>query len=135
MFISFINEGDPVALAQDEYVTSLIKAWTQPVIEKEWVLPKPFYIPSGILVVLRYEFSENQPADDGPHENRPADSGIVGNIVPLSVKATDLEQICFGDLVKHSMTLYGKRVHSILEQLHNPSQDLCQEAADQLEGS
>jgi hypothetical protein len=111
LFLSFINEGDPIALAQENYMQSLIRAWTQPVVSTEWDTPEPFYIPSGGQIVLRCETDER---------------GDFNAVVPLRVDLPALRTIIFGDLVMHSMSIYQDRIQKILEQLaipRNPFQD------------
>jgi hypothetical protein len=76
LFVSFINEGDPITLAQESYVQSLIQAWTQPVASKEWAVPPPFYIPSGDQVVLRCKIDGN---------------GDIKTVVPLHVGLATLK--------------------------------------------
>ncbi|KAH8635262.1 alpha/beta-hydrolase [Alternaria alternata] len=102
LFMSFINEGDPVPLAQEEYMHSLVQAYTQPVTKTEWEVPRPFYLPSGDQVVLRYETHE---------------SGGAGRVVMLRVGCATLEGVLFGDIVMHSMSIYKDRIQKILEQL------------------
>jgi hypothetical protein len=112
LFVSFINEGDPIALAQESYVQSLIQAWTQPVASKEWAVPPPFYIPSGDQVVLRCKIDGN---------------GDIKTVVPLHVGLATLKTVLFGDLVMHSMSIYEDRIRKIMEQaatLQDPFQDL-----------
>jgi hypothetical protein len=111
LFISFINEGDLVALAQDEYMQSLVQAWMGPVKDTPWVIPTPLYISSGDLVVLRCENDEN---------------GEIKTISPLRVNNSILQTVLFGDPVMHSMTMYEDRVQRILKQNstpQNPFQD------------
>jgi hypothetical protein len=111
LFISFINEGDPIALAQEKYMQSLVRAWTRPVESTEWAVPQPFYVPSGGQVVLRCEIDEH---------------GDYKTVVPLHVDLVALETVVFGDLVMHSMSIYQDRIRKILQQdptPENPFQD------------
>jgi hypothetical protein len=111
LFISFVNEGDPVALAQDEYVQSLVRAWIGAFENPLWKVPPPLYIPSGELVVLRCENDED---------------GDIKTILPLRVDSSILQTVLFGDPVMHSMTMYEDRVQRILKQNstpQNPFQD------------
>lgn len=112
LFLSFVNEGDPIALAQESYIDSLIRAWTQPVelitdpttgviINPIWKLPTQFYIPSGDQVVLRCDIDED---------------GRIEQVSPLHVDVTALEKVLFGDLVMHSMSIYNDRIGKTLRQ-------------------
>jgi len=105
LFISFVNEGDPVPLAQEDYMRSLVKAWTQPFTGGEWVVPPPFYLPSGDQVVLRGETDE---------------TGELKKVFPLHVDPTALEAVVFGDIVMHSMSIYVERIQMILKQQQSP---------------
>jgi hypothetical protein len=110
--MSFINEGDPVPLAQEEYMHSLVQAYTQPVTKTEWEVPRPFYLPSGNQVVLRCESHQ---------------SGDVERVVTLRVECAALEGLLFGDIVMHSMSIYKDRIQKILGQLA-PSRTHSREA-------
>jgi len=84
---------------------SLVEAWTQPVTKEEWVIPPPFYIPSGDQVVLRGETDENDE---------------LNRVLPLRVDPKELEAVVFGDIVMHSMSHYVKRIQMILQQPQSP---------------
>lgn len=111
MFVSFINEGDPAALAQQSYMRSLIEAWTKPITNDNWPIPSPYYVPSGDQVALRCEVDEN---------------GNVEAVSALLVDVETLGTVLFGDLAMHSMSIYESRIHRILDQAsipRNPFQD------------
>jgi hypothetical protein len=105
MFLSFMNEGDPVVLAQKDYIHYLVQAWVQPTPSIS-PIPKPVYLPSGTQVALR-----SGPMEDDNCKN------ISASLVDIDI----LGSVLFGDPAMHSMTLYNERIQALRPQ--DPFQD------------
>ncbi|KAK3292178.1 Alpha/Beta hydrolase protein [Chaetomium fimeti] len=106
LFLSFVNEGDPVALIQPEYFKSLIIFLTHNASEVEkkypppdgFTLPDPILRVSGSCVVLR-----DIDCDDVEVEGWDA----------VAVPAEKLEAKLFGNIAMHGMKNYLERVQSL----------------------
>jgi hypothetical protein len=105
MFLSFMNEGDPVVLAQKDYIHYLVQAWVQPT-PPVGPIPKPVYLPSGTQVALR-----SGPMEDDNCKN------ISASLVDIDI----LGSVLFGDPAMHSMTLYNEGIQALRPQ--DPFQD------------
>lgn len=97
LFLAFVNEGDPVPLAQTKYVESLLEAYARPPPAEavNWELPDPFYSFSGTCLLLR---------DTAP------DEADVLDIRAFTVEPAVLNKALFGNLVLHGMAEYRDRV-------------------------
>ncbi|KAI4596539.1 hypothetical protein KJ359_005295 [Pestalotiopsis sp. 9143b] len=106
MFLNFINEGDPVALAEPDYIESLLQAYASRSSQKDaqWKVPRPTRFSIGALILLK-DVSSDDSDDDNPAAFR-IDHG-------------DLEGLIFGNPLRHSMSLYRQRVESLRERANN----------------
>ena len=104
LFLSVVNEGDPVALLQEEYFRTLLSVYLLPRKEidrnflGEFVVPSPVLRISGTCVVLR----DRNPDDE--HED---------GIDAVEVAAVDLEKKLFGNIFIHYMKHYLARVERL----------------------
>ncbi|KAL9615894.1 MAG: hypothetical protein Q9160_009180, partial [Pyrenula sp. 1 TL-2023] len=105
-FFAIINEGDPVPLAQEEYIKSLLSIY---VLSKEafenaypdppgYIVPTPKLRVSGPCLVLR----DVDP--DDPDETA---------IAAVDVEAKHLESRMFGNFLLHSLSIYIKRIEQL----------------------
>ncbi|MCJ1249615.1 hypothetical protein MMC30_006841 [Trapelia coarctata] len=97
VFLSIVNEGDPVPLAQTKYVESLLEAYARPPPAEavDWELPDPYYSLSGTCILLR---------DTAPDDPDALD------IQPFTLEPEALNKALFGNLMLHSMTEYCDRI-------------------------
>lgn len=97
LLLLLVNEGDPVPLAQTNYVESLLEAYARPppAVTADWVLPDPYYSFSGACTLLR---------DMAP------DEADVLDIQAFAAEPAVLTKALFGNLVLHSMAEYRSRV-------------------------
>lgn len=97
MFLSIVNEGDPVPLAQTKYVESLLEAYARPPPAEavDWDLPDPYYSFSGTCILLR--------------DTAPDDADVL-DIQAFSAEPAMLNKALFGNLMLHSMTEYRDRI-------------------------
>ena len=115
LFLSFANEGDPVPLAQPEYVNSLLKVYAVPFAAAQaadWPLPDPYYGFSGTCIVLR--------------DMAPEDPNIV-DIQAFTIDPAVLTRVIFGNLLLHSMAEYLNRVNILEQRASSKSLNLEQE--------
>jgi hypothetical protein len=100
LFLSFVNEGDPVTLAQPAYIDSLLRAYVLPPgsTDTAWTVPDLLYHPSGDQIGLR-----DMAADDADHEDPYA------FVMDLDTQRS----VLFGNPVLHSMALYIRRIEAI----------------------
>ncbi|RDW66954.1 hypothetical protein BP5796_09703 [Coleophoma crateriformis] len=100
LFLDFKNEGDPVTLAQPDYIESLLQAYVlkPPRTSSVWAVPGPLYYSSGDQILLR------DVAGEDSDEEHPA---------AFRVDHDETKSIIFGNPVRHSMSLYLKRVETI----------------------
>lgn len=105
VFLSIINEGDPVCLAQTEYIKKLIDVFAlshREVTEKHagyLDLPEPVYQYNGSCVFLR-----DKDPDDAETEGYEA----------CFVQHSEMKGLLFGDLNAHKMDEYVSRLQTIL---------------------
>lgn len=111
-FIAIINEGDPVTLAQKEYILTLLEVYAKTLdrLKMEdlstFTVPAPILKLSGQCILLR----DQDPTQWGKLE-----------IAPYSVAAEMLQQKLFGNPLEHFMFEYQTRVYRVLE-LEPPEQ-------------
>ncbi len=107
LFLSILNEGDPVALAQEDYFKALISVYVLSPEELATKYPNGFAVPSPILrvsctcIVLR----DNDP-DDMDEDGFDA----------VEVAAQDVEKTLFGYPFVHLMSVYSARVEQLAAQ-------------------
>ena len=96
MFLSFVNEGDPVTRADRAYVKSLVEllASPAPVRPRRWRVPVCSLSNAGRIVVLR----SGQDAR---------------GVVAVTCRDEDLRGLIWGDPVAHIMDLYAGRVEEL----------------------
>ena len=101
LFLSIGNEGDPATLAQPDYIESLLHAYMLDPSRKNsvWKVPRPFYYSSGDQMILRDVSEEDPDAAEDP--------------AAFQVDHDELNSVIFGNPVRHSMTLYLRRVERI----------------------
>ena len=100
LFLNIKNEGDPATLAQPDYIESLLHAYmlNPSRTNSVWKVPCPFYYSSGDQIILRDVAEEDSDAED------PA---------AFRVDHDEMNSVIFGNPVRHSMTLYLRRVERI----------------------
>ena len=104
LFLSIINEEDPVALLQEEYFKTLLSVYllSRKEIDRnfinKFVVPSPVLRISGTCVVLK-----NRDPDD-PYED---------GIDAVEVAAVDLEKKLFGNIFIHYTKHYLARVERL----------------------
>ena len=115
LFLSIVNEGDPVVLLQEEYFKTLLSIYLLPRKEidrnflSRFVVPSPVLRSSGTCVVLR-----NRDPDD-PYED---------GIYAVEVAAVDLEKKLFGNFFMHYKEVYLARVERLaVEELERFEQE------------
>ena len=104
MFISFSNEGDPVPLAEPDYVSILVQAWARPLPSdddnRHWRTPTPLFFPSGVQVALRSEILDNEP--------------LTQRTSAFYLDTETRSSVLFGDPLSHSMTnFYFPRIQEL----------------------
>lgn len=113
IFLSFINEGDPVARASKSYVRSLIELLTNPppkMTDKkrarpEWKVPPSTLSNAGRIVVLRTG-DPHAPVTDYKTVRERLDEGVVA----VTCREDQLRGVIWGDPVAHMMSLYAGRI-------------------------
>ena len=97
LFLNIKNEGDPATLAQPDYIESLLHAYmlNSSCTHSVWRVPRPFYYSSGDQIILRDVAEEESDAED------PA---------AFRVDHDEMNSVIFGNPLRHSMTLYLRRV-------------------------
>ncbi|QIW99056.1 hypothetical protein AMS68_004574 [Peltaster fructicola] len=120
IFMSFVNEGDPIARAEKAYVVSLARvlAVSAPNLEKPKRSPKK----------LSTLFSKSaQPAPVAPYWPVPSATlsnagrtivirdkpGSIGSLQAVSTTDEQLRNVLFGDPAMHSMSLYKERIDQL----------------------
>jgi hypothetical protein len=106
LFLNIKNEGDPATLAQPDYIESLLHAYmlNPSRTNSVWKVPCPFYYSSGDQIILRDMAGEDSDAED------PA---------AFRVDHDEVNSVIFGNPVRHSMTLYLRRVEAIRNRSSN----------------
>ncbi|KAF2852718.1 alpha/beta-hydrolase [Plenodomus tracheiphilus IPT5] len=111
LFYSFINEGDPIPRADKIVLRSLLKLYTTPApsattltntvastaTAPAWPIPVCTLAPAGRLVVLRQVPGSR--ADE--------------HVEAVTVDADMLGKVVYGDLLKHQMRVYKRRIDEI----------------------
>ncbi|PFH61077.1 hypothetical protein XA68_18285 [Ophiocordyceps unilateralis] len=105
IFLSFVNEGDPVARADKAYVKSLLALLASPgpvpgPTPPFWPVPPSTLSNAGRIVVLR----RNVPA----HAQRGDDS-----VEAVTCRDDQLRGVVWGDPVCHLMSLYASRIETL----------------------
>lgn len=116
LFLSFINEGDPVARASKSYVRSLIELLTNPPPKSasskdrkyrrpEWKVPPSTLSNAGRIVVLR---------TGDPHaiatDYKTVRERLEEGVVAVTCREDQLRGVIWGDPVAHMMSLYAGRI-------------------------
>jgi len=101
-FYNIMNEGDPVVLAQLDYLVPLKDVWLCPPAElqqlKDMELPQLFFKPVEPCLLLRYT-QEGIPGED--------------SLQICKVEPSDLEKKLFGNIPRHYMDEYRRRVFKL----------------------
>lgn len=128
LFLSFVNEGDPVALADKAYVRSLLELLASPpppplprpkprdglgrpdkpssrAAPVSWPVPAATLRNAGRIVVLR-SGSPHAPSADRKTVKQRLDEGVVA----ATCHEDQLRGVVWGDPVCHLMSLYAARV-------------------------
>ena len=140
VFLSFVNEGDPVTRADKAYVKSLLELLASPAPEStkakeskstkskssrsksksrskpskpKWPVPPCSLSNAGRIVVLRSGRSEDsqRPRDRMTVRDR-LDEGVVANVC----REDQLRGLIWGDPVEHLMKLYAGRIETLAVQ-------------------
>jgi hypothetical protein len=117
LFLSFVNEGDPVARASKSYVLSLIEllANAAPKVsalsgdrkryQPEWKVPPSTLSNAGRIVILR---------SGNPHvplaEYKTVRERLDDGVVAVTCREDQLRGVIWGDPVAHMMSLYAGRI-------------------------
>jgi Lipase (class 3) len=134
MFLSFINEGDPVCRAEKAYVRSLLELYMapapgSPVTHPTSVLPKPFSATTLNLLDVGHKEAQKPTAPQKTWTVPVSTLSNPGRLVilrtprkraesnqsPQEVEAcgvtdADLREVIFGDPLMHLMDLYTHRI-------------------------
>ncbi|KAL2670597.1 hypothetical protein Neosp_014385 [[Neocosmospora] mangrovei] len=121
VFLSFINEGDPVVRADKAYVKSLLELLASPPPKKPksssksrkssrppppvWNVPPCTLSNAGRLVILRTGDPRAKPKDRKTVSER-IDEGVVA----VTCLEEQLRDVIWGDPVCHLMSLYAERI-------------------------
>ncbi|KAI9723572.1 MAG: hypothetical protein M1828_004168 [Chrysothrix sp. TS-e1954] len=121
VFLSFINEGDPVARADKAIFRSLVRccAAATPRAGKKgrkpiWNVPPGTFSCAGRLVLLRDRQAEGyiQDSSKGKRKDREQRDKVEASVIEDEM----LRGLLFGDLVAHSMRVYAERVEQLAVQ-------------------
>ena len=115
LFLTFLNEGDPVGLAQPAYINCLLDVYAR-AIPTELVdaeVPDPIYTTSGTCIILR---------DVSPDD--------ADDVLPAAflVDPEVLSQVLFGNPILHSMREYLDRVTTLHNQVKDKASPALQQA-------
>jgi hypothetical protein len=125
VFLSFVNEGDPVVRADKAYVKSLLDLLSSPppsshhkdtkskqrsrsssrTKKPKWKVPPCTLSNAGRIVVLRSGNPHAKPKDRKTVRER-LDEGVVA----VTCHDEDLREVIWGDPVCHLMNLYAERI-------------------------
>ncbi|TWU77656.1 hypothetical protein ED733_008134 [Metarhizium rileyi] len=110
LFLSFINEGDPVARASKAYVRSLIELLANPAPRHlpAWKVPPSTLSNAGKIVILRTA-NAHAPAAEHKTVRERLDEGVVA----VTCKEDHLRDVIWGDPVAHMMSLYAGRIEAL----------------------
>ena len=114
LFLSIINEGDPVTLAQEEYLKTLISVYVMSAEQFAMKYPNGLLVPSprlrvsGTCVVLR-DKDQDDPDEEG--------------IDAVEVAAENVEKKLFGNPLVHLMHVYLSRVEQLVRGLSNSKEN------------
>lgn len=110
VFISFVNEGDPVVRADKAYVKSLLELLASPPPSRRgtpWSVPPCTLSLAGRIVVLR-SGRPGETKDSATARERLAE-GVRANVCDEG----DLRGVVWGDPVAHLMSLYAGRIETM----------------------
>lgn len=124
LFLSFVNEGDPVARADKAYVRSLLELFAAPAPAAKkvssrtaramaagpvWRVPRGALSNAGRIVVLRSADARTRWLRGRTTVAERLDEGVVAQVV------TDeqLRGVVWGDPVAHVMALYARRIEDL----------------------
>ncbi|KAK8922984.1 hypothetical protein H634G_03596 [Metarhizium anisopliae BRIP 53293] len=114
LFLSFVNEGDPVARASKSYVRSLVALLANPPPapaadpvhgRPEWKVPPSKLSNAGRIVVLRTG-NPLAPVTEHKTVRERLDEGVVA----VTCREHQLRGVIWGDPVAHMMSLYAGRI-------------------------
>ncbi|EFY88364.1 hypothetical protein MAC_05573 [Metarhizium acridum CQMa 102] len=112
LFLSFVNEGDPVARASKSYVRSLVALLANPPPpadpvhgRPEWRVPPSKLSNAGRIVVLRTG-NPHAPVTEHKTLRQRLDEGVAA----VTCKEHQLRGVIWGDPVAHMMSLYAGRI-------------------------
>ena len=118
LFLSFVNEGDPVARADKAYVKSLLELLASPPPASSasgataiWPVPVAPLSNAGRLILLRS--GRGPPAatrGGGGEDRRSVRDRLDEGVVAVTCTDEDLRRVIWGDPVCHLMSLYAGRV-------------------------
>lgn len=127
LFMSFINEGDPVPRADRAYIRSLVKLYASPAPGSNCVASIPRLKPTKRLIPRR---ANSAPAVPAPiyiwkvpagtlsnagrlvvlRENPNSDADFTDDVKAEITSDQELRGVVFGDPVMHMMKVYARRV-------------------------
>ena len=107
VFLSFVNEGDPVARAEKAYVKSLAQLIASPPPKKTafgqvWRVPEGTLCCAGRVVILRV-----------PERNTKGRPGGEDDVTASVVTDAQLRGVIWGDMQSHAMDVYAQRVERL----------------------
>lgn len=107
IFLSFVNEGDPVARAEKAYVLSLVQLLAAPAPKKTafgqvWRVPEGTLCCAGRIVILRI-----------PERNAKGRMGTEEDVTANVVTDAQLRGVIWGDMPCHAMSVYADRVERL----------------------
>lgn len=130
MFVSFMNEGDPVCRADKKYFYSLLDLYAHsapgsllysmesgnsPGLHNHWRVPPPSAACAGDLILLRdKKRNGSQPSLSRSHSSDPQSPLEKGSIEACGITDPELRDVVFGDPLMHSMDLYCQRIEALL---------------------
>lgn len=126
LFLSFVNEGDPVVRADKAYVKSLVQLLTDPpplppqneskrkeerkCTRPEWKVPSATLSNAGKMIVLRTADAHAVVTDCKTVKER-----LCEGVVAVTCKEEQLRGMIWGDPVAHMMNLYAGRIDMLAE--------------------
>lgn len=121
MFFAFINEGDPVPRAEKAYILSLLELYSSPTSETQercgkplkWRVPPPTLSTGGRLVLLRKK-QRPRHSSSFPSLVRSQTARSGEGVEACMISYSQLQEVVFGDPLKHTMDLYARRIESWL---------------------
>lgn len=123
LFLSFVNEGDPVARAERAYVRSLLELYAAPPPRRGavWDVPDNTLCNAGSVVVLQANTSASVPVSGSGHGHTPSckktvDERLKEGVHAVTCDGNDLRGVIWGDPVCHLMKLYKDRIDMLAVQ-------------------